>query len=480
VGVRSALTLGLIALCSAAAEASAQYESPAAPAARPVYRTLHFEEDWSVLADPAALPSHDFFDPIKYIRLDARGLVWLSLGGQARARMEAWSGFDFGGKPGNGDADDVYGLFRLMASADLHVGWARAFLELKSSLATDIDLPEDTYPKQVDRFDVENGFLEVAPPLPDALHARLVLRVGRQEMLFGAQRLVSPSDWSNTRRTFDGASAAVEISQWRVTGFWSRPVRVREQDWNEDLDGSSFYGLYATGKIPTTDLGLDLYWLGIQRTHRAFGGSFGDEERQSFGGRSWGAIGTSGLDYEIEGAAQTGELGSGSIQSGMVSTELGWWLIDWRCAPRFHLGADWASGDHRPGGDSGTFDPLFPYGHRYFGEIDVIGRSNLVAVSGGVELRPLPRTTAALTVFHFWRAEREDALYNAAGQVVRAGFPGSARDVGTELDLVLGWQLDPHALLGAGYAHFFPAQFISDSGRDQDIDFGYVSIQYTF
>jgi hypothetical protein len=164
----------------------------------------------------------------------------------------------------------------------------------------------------------------------------------------------------------------------------------------------------------------------------------------------------------------------------MISTELGWWLTDWRFAPRFHLNGDWASGDHRPGGTSGTFNPLFPFGHKYFGEIDVQGRSNVIAVSGGVDLRPLPRTTLGISVFHFWRAEERDALYNAAEQAVRQGFAGSSRDVGTELDLVLSWQFDPHTLFEAGYAHYFPSDFIKETGRHQDIDFGFASVQYTF
>ena len=32
--------------------------------------------------------------------------------------------------------------------------------------------------------------------------ATVTLRGGRQDLLFGAQRLIGPLDWSNTRRTF--------------------------------------------------------------------------------------------------------------------------------------------------------------------------------------------------------------------------------------------------------------------------------------
>jgi hypothetical protein len=30
------------------------------------------------------------------------------------------------------------------------------------------------------------------------------VRVGRQELLYGSQRLISTLDWANTRRTFQG------------------------------------------------------------------------------------------------------------------------------------------------------------------------------------------------------------------------------------------------------------------------------------
>jgi hypothetical protein len=332
----------------------------------------------------------------------------------------------------------------------------------------------------VDTFALQNAFAEVVPWRRGA--QRLVARVGRQELRFGAERLVSPSDWTNPRRTFDGATLGVELTRARATAFWTRPVIVEEHDGNEHHGGDSFYGVYATAKqLPLLAGGgpsLDLYWLGVNRDDRAVNGTTGNERRHTIGTRVWGTLGATGFDAELEAAIQLGELGEKSLRAGMLSAELGYRRPDWWSAPRFQLGADWASGDDEPGGSVQTFDPLFPLGHRYLGEIDVQGRSNVVALSGGVTLRPFPATTAKLLVHRFWRASREDALYAATGSLLRDGAAARARSVGTEIDLSIAYRIDPHAQLGAGYAHYFPDDFIESSGPSRDIDFVYVFFEY--
>jgi hypothetical protein len=465
----------LLAAAGDPARADDAYEPAAPPAARPTYRTLRFEEDWSGLRDPSALPARDLFDPVKFLALDRDGTIWLSLGGQARARLEGWSNYEFGADPGD-DTDDVYFQTRLRAHADLHLGETfRVFAEAKSALVTDVSLPGGDGPTRRDVLALQNGFLEIAPPI--AGRRPLVLRGGRQELLFGAQRLVSPSDWTNARRTFDGASAELSVGEAKATAFWLYPVQVRERKTNDHRDDDRFYGVYATSRLPL-DANLDLYWLGRQRDHATVNGTSGRENRQTFGARGFGPLGDTGLDLEIESAVQTGRVGDGSVLAGMATAELGWWLVDAPFSPRIHGAFDYASGDPEPGGDAGTFDPLFPYGHRWLGQLDLVGRRNIAAASGGVSLRPYTATTATLAFHQFWRASTRDALYDATGAVVRSADGGSRR-VGCELDLVLGYRLDPHTLIDAGYGHFFTGDFIRETGRSRDADFAYLSIQYT-
>ena len=62
---------------------------------------------------------------------------------------------------------------------------------------------------------------------------------------------------------------------------------------------------------------------------------------------------------------------------------------------------------------------------------------------------------------------------------MRAGAAGASRDIGGEIDLTTTYAFDRHFSLLGGYSHFFAGEFIDQSGKDQDIDFVYFSLQYT-
>ena len=57
---------------------------------------------------------------------------------------------------------------------------------------------------------------------------------------------------------------------------------------------------------------------------------------------------------------------------------------------------------------------------------------------------------------------------------------GGSREVGQEIDVVLKYNFSRHVTLEAGYSHFFPGDFIQESGPANDIDWVYLQMQYTF
>ncbi len=418
-----------------------------APTARPAYRELRFDEDWSVLADPSALPSHDLFDPLKYVELGDS--VWVSFGGQLRARFESWNDYDF-------SEDQVIGLGRVMAHADVHFGErVRFFIEGKSASSTDPGVFDDTRPGDVDWLELQNAFLELTGE-------KLRLRLGRQELGFGRQRLVSPLDWANARRTFDGATLEWLGEDWHTTLFANRPVKVRADEWNSYQATEAFYGVHTTRRAAEAQPRLDLYLYGIEPDS-------GKQRFATLGGRVADAIADSPFDYDLEAAVQAGR----DRLTGMLATQLGWWLPELRLSPRFYVGFDWASAN---GGD--VFDPLFPLGHAYLGAIDVIGRSNILAPSLGVTARPLPAVTVDLVTYQFWLDDPNAGLFVADGRQLRGA--GSSHNVGAEIDLLGKWQIDPHTALSAGYAHFFPGAFVRETGPSGATDFFYGMVQFTF
>src|SRR5439155_15492811 len=80
--------------------ASAQAEKAAAgEVKRPALQigsALRFNEDWSSLQGVDTSKTDDFWDRLKFIPFTADHSVWLSIGGQARERVEYFDQFQFG------------------------------------------------------------------------------------------------------------------------------------------------------------------------------------------------------------------------------------------------------------------------------------------------------------------------------------------------------------------------------------------------
>ncbi len=443
---------------------------------RPQYGVLRYNEDWSVLAGLDRTATGDFFDPIKYIPIWEERDVWASLGGQTRLRFEGWNNFNFG-SPGN--QDDFFLLTRFLYHADIHATeYLRGFVEGKSAFSTDRRLLGGRTPLHVDELDLQNGFLDIKVPVLE--FGSLTVRSGRQELLFGKQRLVSPLDWANTRRTFDGFSGIFKAGNVSATGFYTQAVPVREYRFNQADAGTEFFGIYGTGKAPELQMSSDLYFLGLVRDESNFNGTIGRENRYTLGGRIGGLVSDTAIDYDLEGAYQFGRVGPGHVSAFMVTSEVGYRMKILLSSLRLHAAFGYASGDREAGGDVQTFNQLFPLGHAYLGFIDAVGRQNVVDTQIGLSTKPAEKFTIRLDGHYFWRPERADALYHAGGGVVRSGTGGTSRDVGAEIDLLLKFPLTRHIVGTLGYSHFFPGDFIRQSGSAKDIDFVYVEAQFTF
>ena len=469
--IAAPLMIGTSTFADEPAVSATTAEDPAttAPAAkRPKFSpVLRQNEDWSVM--PALDESDtDFFDPIKHIPLSDDGEIWVSFGGQARLRLESWNNFGFTDRN-----DDEFLLTRLRVHSDLHVGPnIRVFAEGKSAFSTDRDLPGMQRTLDNDELDLQQLFADLSLPLNE--DTTISVRGGRQMFVFGRQRLVSPLDWSNSMRTWDGVRMDVTMPNWEIAGFWTQFVPVQKYDFNTSDQDEQFWGIYATGHCPDYSANIDLYYLGRDRDMLG-------ETRHTIGGRLFGQCAAVALDYDIEGAAQVGERGGQDIEAWMLAVELARKMTELPGEPRMWIGFDVASGDDDPAtGKVKTFDQLYPLGHAYLGFIDVVGRQNIIDLHTGLQINPLEKLTAKLSGHVFWREDEDDALYNAGGGVVRAGTLSDKTFVGSEIDLLLIYKLDRHVTISGGYSHFFAGDFIDNSGSHDDIDFVYTTLQITF
>jgi hypothetical protein len=472
--------LGLAFVCGVL-PAWAQAGPPASERQRPALQignAARFDEDWSVLRGVDLSTTDDFWDRLKFIPLTTDGSVWLTIGGQVRERGEYFRHFLFGSsEPADTDA---YLASRFRLSADLHVTrYFRMYAEGKSAFVLDRDLEGGRTTSFVNELDLLNGFADIMIPLGE--QASVTLRGGRQELIFGAQRLVGVSDFTNAfPRTWDGGRGIIRIGDWTISPFWAQLVVVDKYKFDKSTSDTKLFGIYGTGPLPFVPVNLDVYWLSADNAGVTFNATSGHERRQTLGVRTWGKIGQTPLDFEIEGAGQFGTVGREDVAAGMFTAVLGYTLPVPGLDARVYAEFDYASGDGKPGGRVGTFNQLQPSAHSYLGYIDFLGRQNIISPLAGVSVKPIRDLTLSLQQYFFWRASDRDAIYDKRGVLLRPGTGTTASYVGAELDLLATYDVTRHLQLYAGYSHFWAGEFIRKTGPSRDSDFLYGAFQYTF
>lgn len=425
------------------------------------YKGLFFLNDFSYLNDPAYNDWH--------LGETAKGIgvtesLTADFGGQYRMRFHNES--NLRGRALSGVNDD----FLLQRS---RVFGRLKYQDLFSIYIEGLDAMEDgnrQRPRgiEVNRFDMQNLFGQLK--LLETPAGSLSVRGGRQEMLFGGQRLVSPLDWANTRRTFDGVTGLWQSETVDFAGFWSRPVLPGQHlsptpdgapfDTNFDAPNQDreFFGGYGT--LRALDAApIDLYYL----RYANYGAS--PFQNHTFGARVNYA--QDGYLWELEGAYQFGEVGMMNQSAAFVTCGAGRALSDLPWTPTVWAYYDWASGGTR-GNDVYTFNQLFPLGHKYLGFMDVVARQNIHDLNFLLTAKPCEKVTLLAWFHNFWLAGANDALYNAPGAPIYQDTTGGAgRYIGHELDFTVAWSLTERMNLLFGYSHFFTGDYFDDPAAIQ-------------
>ena len=439
------------------------------PGCPPKLHNLRFMENWAPCLCKDCCELDHWSHNLKARMLTRRPKIWYGFGAQARVRYESFQGMGFGAPA---DPDDDWLLARLRAHADVHAGdHLRFFVE---GIYAD-QWTRDLGPRPIDvnEGDLLNAFAEIT-----TADRNWGVWGGRREIQYGAQRLLSPLDWANTRRTFEGFGGWANSAGHRLDAFAVAPVIVDATEFDEANDNVDLYGLYYTNTSMNC-LTWDLYGLLLERDNANAFGMTADESRWTVGARALYAMPQTRLDLEVEGAYQFGEFGTQDISAHFVAAELAWRpCMCWE--PRLALAFDLSSGDSDPADNElGTFNQLFPLGHAYHGFADVLGRQNLTAVRARLQVKPAEKLKLGLDYHMFWRTETRDAAYAVTGGVLRPAGGSSESELGSEIDFTATYALDARTKISAGYSHFMTGQFFTDTGADDNIDFWWASFQLT-
>ncbi len=429
------------------------------------FKGLFYANDYSYLNDKC-------YDGPSFLGDNLKGLAGgkLDLGGEARVRYHSENNHRGLGLTGR---DDEFWLTRIRLFANYRLN-DRFRIYGEYLYADSGGEVFNNRPIEENRGEMQNLFLDTR--LTDSLS----VRVGRQEMNFGDQRLISALDWANTRRTFDGVRGTYKGDAWTVDGFFVHPVNRNAanessiDDTNEDID---FYGAYASNS--STPLGtLEAFYLGLDN-------QVADFTYHTIGSRLVGKT-DGGLLYEFLGGTQFGDNspGFGSHSAGFFTGGLGRQLNlgDWK--PTVWAWYDFASGDDEvpaARGDDG-FDHLFPLAHKYLGFMDLFGRRNIHDLNFQF-ITPIGKKVKMILWYHNFWLDQATTPYNVTLTPFNAGNVAGDRELGQEIDLLFNINLNPRNNILLGYSHFNSGAYYETTPgvpTSADADFFYFQFQTRF
>jgi hypothetical protein len=434
----------------------------------PMFKGLRYDEDYSAInADTVS----NVYWKLKHLRLGNNNQIYLSLGGEARYQYFKIENEDWGDTP---ESSDGFFLVRYLAHADLHLGVnLRIFTQTQSSLAA---RKIDVSPIDENPFELHQLFADYSIHFDG--NRKLTFRLGRQELLYGSQRLISVREGPNNRQSFDGIKYILALPNRQLDMFYSHFVQSEKGILDDRFTKSQkLWGSYFSLKEISRIGNLDIYYIGFWRRNGNFDDAIGRESRHSIGGRIWNDHGK--FTYDIEGVYQFGMVGSKKISAWTISTKINY-VLEQKFDPNIGLKMELISGDKRYDDQAlNTFNPMFPNGG-YFGLAALFGPLNLVDFHPSMSLTLTKHIAWSFDHDIFWRFSRNDGIYTINGRLIYSGRNNPSHFIGHQFSTDLRYRPWRFLALKAEFKWFVTGSFLKNAGTGKDILFTLVSAQFTF
>ena len=183
------------------------------------FKPLRYEEDYSILKYDTAV---NWYQKLKYSPLTKKGNSYVSFGSDIRYQYFNFRNENWGEEPKD---QDGFLLVRFLTHAHFHVGkQLKGFLQIQSSLANG---KHHTSAVDENPLELHQAFVDV--PVWTAAENALIFRVGRQELLYGSQRIISVREGPNNRQSFDGVKFMFSRQDLKVDLFYTLHVESKKK-----------------------------------------------------------------------------------------------------------------------------------------------------------------------------------------------------------------------------------------------------------
>ena len=381
-----------------------------------------------------------FFFILQPLSLFGQNLDRFSLTGQIRHRTEL-DARDF-----NADEDDFwFHLLRTRLALGVDVAPdIEAFIQVQDARvfgSGDPNRRRGTQDGSAPALDFHQAFFQVS----NFFDTPFSIKVGRQELAYGNQRIIGAPDWGNFGQTFDAGVLSYAANNNTVDLFVARLVESRTA-------GQNLYGLYATFPL-TVSHTLEGFLIVDNNTEElAIGPDAGKPILNRF------TLGTTGrgvfseLDYRLELMYQGGSIMTypaeerNDIAAYLLSGTLGYTFGN---NARLGILYTILSGDEYPVFDEwNAFNTLFGANHGFYGFMDFFpGRFSLSGfhnLAGTLSVSPSDRLTLRFDLHNF---RLDQKLYFS-----------KEKALGQEFDFTSIFRYNSQFSLQAGFSAFFPSE----------------------
>jgi hypothetical protein len=385
----------------------------------------------------------------------------VSAGGEIREAYERFGNQNWGLSAPDRDG---YWLQRVLVHADVRAGArVRARVDVSSSL----ERGRTGGPRPLvdeDVADLHQAFIDIT--LHQPAEEQIAIRVGRQELAFGAGRLIALREGTNVPSAFDGVRATVRTGRWQVDGLAVKPASTKPDAFDDVTQhGVMVWGVYATralGRGAATANGasaaaaVDVYYLGLVRDAARFDQGIADETRHTLGTRVWRRA---QWGYDCEVMYQFGRFGTGDVRAWRAVADASYDFTDTRWRPRADLVLDVASGDRNPASPHlQTFNAMFQSGI-YSGRAQILGPANTIRLEPSAIVTMATGVTLSTGWGFYWRQSSHDGLYGIAGNLIVPSNGVTARYEGSRPIAQIDWDVTRRLSLHLNYIRVFNGPF---------------------
>ena len=432
------------------------------------FKSLRYDEDYSKIATDS---NSTFLNKIKFIPLTKDKNLYLSLGGELRSQYQYFNNENWGDV-----ANDPDGFLLNRALFHLDTKYKksiRLFAQIQSSTAIS---RVDPSPVDKNELDIHQLFVDFNFQLSAS---NITFRFGRQEFMYGSQRLVAVREGPNSRQSFDAIKMIWKYKNLKTDLFYSQFVKNTFGNFNDRLNPNTrFYGVYnVINKIPVIQ-NIDFYYLGLDKKTASFNSISGQEKRHSIGSRIWSK--NKNWNYDFETVYQFGNIENQSIQAWTVSLYTNYQFNTLKFKPKLGLKTELISGDKSTDDNKlQTFNPLFPRG-AYFGLAAILGPSNLYDIHPSIELEINDKMSVAADYDFFWRFSKNDGIYQPNTALIYSSENSMQRYVGSQLGASIDYDIQKWFSIKVEGTWFKAGSYLKDVSAGKNILFAATTLSYRF